>query len=98
MTSLEKEIAYLKSKGNVIIQGDFNARTGHEQDLGTFSKYFENENDVTTRATNSHDRCQSSGMNIKQCHVRIVVSGSLFCSCDQRAPICNKSLAGFEFI
>ena len=82
MTSLEKEIAYLKSKGKVIIQSDFNARTDHKQGLVTFSKYFENENDVTTCATNSHDRCQSSGMNIKQCHVRIVVSGSLFCSRD----------------
>ncbi len=81
MTSLEKEIAYFKSNGKFIIQGDFNARTGHEQDLITFSRYFENKIDVTTHATNSCDRpCRNSEDSVVTSRGRTLIDLCISCN------------------
>ena len=50
------KLLMFKSKGKVISNFDFDARTGHEEELVAFSKCLENKNDVTTCAINSHDR------------------------------------------
>ena len=51
---LEKEIAHFRTKGEVLVQGDFNARTGDLQDLVEHSKFFEDDNDITSVNTNSN--------------------------------------------
>ena len=54
LSLLEKEIAHFKAKGEVLVQGDFNGRTGNLQDLVEHSKFFEDENDITSVNTNSN--------------------------------------------
>ena len=59
ITQLEYEINHFKSKGEVIIQGDFNARVGNEKDIITHSKYFDHDNfttDINTNSQNTYPR------------------------------------------
>ena len=53
LSQLEKEIRGFKLRGEVMIQGDFNARVGNMQDLVYYSKYFDKENNITCFDTNS---------------------------------------------
>ena len=53
IAKLEHDIAYLKSKGEIIIQGDFNARIGTEKDSIVHSKYFDQDSSITSINTNS---------------------------------------------
>ena len=59
ITQLEYEINHFKSKGEVIIQGDFNARVGNEKDIIAHSKYFDHDNfttDINTNSQNTYPR------------------------------------------
>ncbi len=51
ITNLEKEVHFYKNKGEVIIQGDFNARTENSQETIECSKCFDNSN-ITEIETN----------------------------------------------
>ena len=53
MYQLNQEIDKFKNRGQVIINGDFNARMGNKQDFIEYSKYFDNENHITSLNTNS---------------------------------------------
>ena len=49
--NLNKEVCFYKNKGGVIIQGDFNSRTGNLQETVEYNKFF--DNDHITAETNT---------------------------------------------
>ena len=74
INELEEDVNRYKLKGDVLLAGDFNARTGNLQDTVNYSKYFDRTNDTTDCNTNSHFvPLRKSEDNVETCRGRDLI-------------------------
>ena len=74
INELEEDVNCYKQEGDVLLVGDFNARTGNLQDTVNFSKYFDRSNDITDCSTNSHVLpLRKSEDNVETCRGRDLI-------------------------